>query len=421
MRFIDFFAGIGGFRKGMEMAGHECVGHCEIDKFADKSYRAMHEVKEGEWYAADIRAVEPGDLPEADCWCGGFPCQAFSIAGKRGGFEDMRGTLIFEIFRLAAERKPEIIFLENVKGLLNHDGGRTFGTILNGFWKLGYDVQWELLNSKNFGVPQNRERVFIVGSLGKGSRRKIFPITKANGKTIKQIIGGSQGYRVYDTDGLSATLASEAGGMGAKTGLYIIGRDGQQKNKDYVSCLTGGGHSGGNHSDMDLLVEYEVRDTKNEWPGANPKWNKNVLPTILASHCKEPMLVRPVLTPDRLEKRQNGRRMKEDGEPMFTLTAQDRHGVMITEPSGIYTQTSENFRRPPLKGLSRCLKANMHDAGVVVQNRIRRLTPRECFRLQGFPDEYFDRATEVNSDSQLYKQAGNSVSVPVIYEIAKRL
>ena len=137
MKFIDFFAGIGGFRLGMEMAGHECVGHCEIDKFADRSYRAMHDVKEDEWYADDICRVEPGELPEADIWTGGFPCQAFSIAGKRRGFEDMRGTLIFEIFRLAAERKPKILFLENVKGLLNHEGGEPSESSSMDFGNLG--------------------------------------------------------------------------------------------------------------------------------------------------------------------------------------------------------------------------------------------------------------------------------------------
>lgn len=123
MRFIDFFAGIGGFRLGLEMAGHTCVGHCEIDKFANASYMAMHKPKESEWYASDITRVMPGDLPEAEIYCGGFPCQAFSIAGNRRGFEDTRGTLFFEIMRLAKERQPKYIFLENVKGLLNHDGG----------------------------------------------------------------------------------------------------------------------------------------------------------------------------------------------------------------------------------------------------------------------------------------------------------
>ena len=123
MTFFDFFSGIGGFRLGMEMAGHECVGHCEIDKYANMSYKAMHHPKETEAEFGDIRTIDPWDLPECDIYCGGFPCQSFSIAGKRGGFEDTRGTLFFEIMRLAKARHPRYIFLENVKGLLNHKGG----------------------------------------------------------------------------------------------------------------------------------------------------------------------------------------------------------------------------------------------------------------------------------------------------------
>jgi DNA (cytosine-5)-methyltransferase 1 len=385
MKFIDFFSGIGGFRLGMEMNGHECVGHCEIDKFADKSYRTMHDVKEGEWYASDIRAVEPGDLPEADCYCGGFPCQAFSVAGKRGGFEDTRGTLFFEVMRLAAVRKPKYIFMENVAGLLSHDGGKTFGTILNALGELGYWYEYQVLNSKNHGVPQNRERVFIIGHLGGYSGGKIFPIIGGNSETLKQIVGGSQADRVYDIGGVSCTLASEGGGGGAKTGLYLINKNrGEITFRDDFNCLDANYYKG--------LDSHQARTGVLE--------------------------VRPVLTPDRSEKRQNGRRMKEPGGGMFTLTAQDKHGVAI---SGIYTNDSPNFHSGPLEGLSRTLKANKHDAAITDGVKIRRLTPRECFRLQGFPDTYFDRAAAVNSDSQLYKQAGNSVTVNVIYEIAKRL
>lgn len=175
MRFIDFFAGIGGFRLGMEMAGHTCVGHCEIDKYADKSYRAMHSPGEDEWYAADITDVRPEDVPDADCYCFGFPCQSFSIAGKRGGFDDTRGTLFFEVMRIAKERKPRILFAENVKGLLSHDKGNTFETIITTMEELGYSVEWQVLNSKYF-VPQNRERVFIIGHLGGIRGREVFPI-----------------------------------------------------------------------------------------------------------------------------------------------------------------------------------------------------------------------------------------------------
>ena len=181
MRFLDFFSGIGGFRLGMEMAGHTCVGHCEIDKFADRSYRAMHNVKESEWYANDITRVEPEELPEADCYCFGFPCQAFSIAGKRRGFEDTRGTLFFEVMRLARERKPRLLFAENVRGLLSHEGGQTFGVIVSTMDELGYDVEWQVLNSKHFGVPQNRERVFIVGYLRGTGGRKVFPVRCGDG------------------------------------------------------------------------------------------------------------------------------------------------------------------------------------------------------------------------------------------------
>ena len=201
MRFIDFFSGIGGFRLAMEMAGHTCVGHCEIDKYADASYRMMHVVTEeqrseieklpkgervneirkeqylnGEWYADDIRSVEPSDLPEADVYCFGFPCQSFSIAGARRGFEDTRGTLFFEVMRLAKERHPEYLFAENVSGLLSHDGGGTFETIIRTMEELGFCCEWQVLNSRYY-VPQNRERVFIIGHLGGISGREIFPVT----------------------------------------------------------------------------------------------------------------------------------------------------------------------------------------------------------------------------------------------------
>ena len=201
MKFIDFFSGVGGFTRGMELAGHECVGHCEIDKWAEASYRSMHTITEaqrehlltlpkskrvdeilkgeylnGKWYANDICRVRPTDVPEADCYCFGFPCQSFSIAGHRRGFEDTRGTLFFEVMRIAKERHPKILFAENVTGLLNHSRGGTFQTIITTMAELGYACEWQVLNSRYFGVPQNRERVFIVGHIGTDSKRKVFPI-----------------------------------------------------------------------------------------------------------------------------------------------------------------------------------------------------------------------------------------------------
>lgn len=352
MKFLDLFAGIGGFRLGMEMAGHECVGYVEIDKFARKSYEAMYDTK-GEWTAHDITKVPDDDIRhfrgQVDVICAGFPCQAFSIAGKRKGFEDTRGTLFFEIARFANIIRPRYLFLENVKGLLNHDNGNTFETILRVLDELGYDAEWDVLNSKDFGVPQNRERVFIIGHLRGASTRKVFPITGESSEIDCNVVGKlalpgkDQWNRVYSTDGLSPTLTTMQGG---RQEPKIIDDQGRRNKK------------------LKLL---------------------DICPTLRReTHGNEQKVVQAVLTPDREEKRQNGRRMKEPGEPMFTLTAQDRHGV------------SDGYR-------------------------IRKLTPKECWRLQGFPDELFEKAAKVNSDSQLYKQAGNSVTVNVIYEIAKKL
>ena len=279
MRFIDFFAGIGGFRLGLEMAGHECAGHCEIDKFANKSYMAMHEPKEGEWYADDIRRVGADELPEVDMWCGGFPCQSFSVAGKRRGFEDMRGTLIFEIFRLAAERKPNLILLENVRGLLNHDGGNTFRTILMGFWELGYDVEWEVLNSKRW-VPQNRERIFIVGYLGGSRGRKVFPIRQGSGKADE--LSGP----------VANTLITRATADANET--YVVENQQQTQEMRQIAQLYG--------------TEAEPN------PQAGRIYDKDGISPCLDTCTggnRMPKVAVPVLTPNRPEKRQNGRRLKK--------------------------------------------------------------------------------------------------------------
>lgn len=400
MKFLDLFAGIGGFRLGLEQAGHECVGFCEIDKFARQSYKAIHNT-EGEREYHDITTVSNEEWRTlrgtVELICGGFPCQAFSIAGKRKGFlDETRGTLFFEIARAAEQIKPRTLFLENVRGLLSHDKGRTFRTIISTLDELGYDAEWQILNSKNFGVPQNRERVFIIGHLRGERGREVFPITRENSGAIKRIVNGkeSHGHSTYDVfgvDGICATLLS--------------------------------------------------RDYK------DPK-----------------QIAIPVLTPDRAEKRQNGRRFKKNGDPMFTLTAQDRHGVAVKEATkkgfaianlgdsiNLSVPNSKTRRGRVGKQVAQTLDTSCNQA-VIVQKprgfnkggehevaptlssnswhennllksgiRIRKLTPRECWRLQGFPDWAFDKAQEVNSNSQLYKQAGNSVTVPVIYEIARRI
>ncbi len=312
LKFFDLFAGIGGFRLGMERAGHECIGSCEWDKHARETYKKNF----GSYPEYDdAKDLHPQSLPYFDVLCAGFPCQAFSIAGKRLGFEDTRGTIFFEIARIAKEKRPPYLFLENVRGLLSHDKGRTFDTIISTLDEMGYDAEWQVLNSKYF-VPQNRERIFIIGHLRGQRARQVFPLgdyDKETNRQIKKLNQARQGYRVYDTSGIGQTLAANAGGLGAKMGLIAI----------------------------------------------------------------------PTLTPDREEKRQNGRRFKEDGEPAFTLNTQDRHGIFDG-------------------------------------TRIRKLTPLECERLQGFPDGWtkYGHNDTLVSDTQRYKMCGNAVTVSVVQYIA---
>ncbi|EME3183143.1 DNA cytosine methyltransferase [Enterococcus faecalis] len=395
MKFLDLFAGIGGFRLGMESAGHECIGFCEIDKFARTSYKAIHDAT-GEVEMHDITTISDEfirGIGSVDVICGGFPCQAFSIAGKRKGFEDTRGTLFFEIARFASILRPRYLFLENVKGLLNHEGGATFETILRALDELGYDVEWQVLNSKDY-VPQNRERVFIIGHLRGERTRKVFPLEKKNGTTAKnnikpinnskktrELLNFDSTNRFYDVNGISPCLNTMQGGD-REPKIAVVGNVNP----------SGSGMNGQVYSSNGLA------------------------PTLTTNKGEGAKIAIPVLTPDRVEKRQNGRRFKDDGEEMFTLTAQDKHEVAIIQKSRGYNDGGIYKVAPTVTSNS------WHENNFLKDSiRIRKLTPRECWRLQGFPDWAFDKAKEVNSDSQLYKQAGNSVTVPVIADIASRL
>ena len=412
MKFIDLFSGIGGFRLGMQQNGHECVGHCEIDKYADASYRAMHNVKESEWYANDITKVTDEFIRHnlrdrnIEVICAGFPCQSFSIAGKRRGFEDTRGTLFFDVCRFAKILRPKYLFLENVRGLLSHDNGNTFETILAALADIGYDAEWEVYNTKRW-LPQNRERVFIIGHLRESSGRKIFPLP-------------------------------EDGRQTDETNIIQVGNV-HQEDRQRINPHTGRVYSA---------------------DGICPCLN------TMGGGGLEPKIAIPCLTPNRAEKRQNGRRFKEDGDDMFTLTAQDVHGVMVKEATkqgysiakegdsiNLAVPGSKTRRGRVGKGIANTLDTSCNQ-GVMIPShipgpqdvnntlrasgdqtptpkhnfdtiydgvRIRRLSPLECWRLQGFPDALFYKAQTITSDSQLYKQAGNSVSVPVIKAIAERI
>ena len=248
MKFIDWFAGIGGFRRGMELAGHECVGFCEFDKFAVASYTAMHlctpaqieylkklprkerlkeilkeEYRNGEWYADDIRRVYAGDIPCADCWCFGFPCQDISVAGAQRGFTGNRSSLFFRVMYLVSqlkeEDKPAYLFIENVRNLLSVNGGWDFARLLIEMERCGYDAEWQLINSADY-VPQNRERVFIVGHLRSRRTAEIFPIAHAARKADIQQVAHMNGknreninqYRVYSKKGIAPCLTDMSGG-----------------------------------------------------------------------------------------------------------------------------------------------------------------------------------------------------------------
>lgn len=250
MRFIDLFAGVGGFRRGMESAGHECVGFCEIDKYAVMSYTAMHlatdaqldylqslpfrqrqkeilkeEYRNGEWYASDINTIRADDIPDAECWCFGFPCQDISVAGRQEGFTGDRSSLLFTVLRLLREKgdgKPRWLFCENVKNLLSINAGWDFARVLFEMDDIGYDVEWQVIDSQHHGVPQHRERIFLVGHLRGTCTGQVFPIPEPIGQD--QIHGVAQvgmcqsdrhnpnQWRVYDPSGIAPTLTGSMGG-----------------------------------------------------------------------------------------------------------------------------------------------------------------------------------------------------------------
>jgi len=211
MKYLSLFSGIGGFELGIGKRA-ECIGFSEIDKYAIQIYKKHFNHKN----YGDITKIIAKELPDFDLIVGGFPCQSFSIAGKRLGFKDTRGTLFFDIARIIKEKRPKYLLLENVKGLLSHDNGRTFRTILSTLNELGYDIQWQVLNSKNFGVPQNRERVFIVGHIRGEPRPKVFPIKGKDITVDKNIFFDESQWRregkLREYKGMSPSLNTAGGG-----------------------------------------------------------------------------------------------------------------------------------------------------------------------------------------------------------------
>ncbi|MCF6161957.1 DNA (cytosine-5-)-methyltransferase [Furfurilactobacillus milii] len=422
LKFLDLFAGVGGVRLGMEQAGHSCVGWVEWDKFARKSYIAIHK-PDGEFTEKDINDVASQELPKADCWCFGFPCQDISLAGKQGGFTNgKRSSLFFKatglIKELKEEDKPSYLFIENVKNLLSINKGWDFAKLLIEMDEIGYDCEWDVLDSAEV-VPQHRERVYIVGHLRGRRTRQVFPITgedrSVDSESSKINVAGSYRPDTYH-------------GHGERYKVFADGLMPTLQATDYKQPKAIAVNQIGN-----------IMDTKyfngNPQPGRVYSTN-GLAPTLstMQGGGREPKIAIPVLTPDRLNKRQNGRRFKTNGEPMFTLDTQDRHGVLIKNATakgyqeavsgdGINLSQAESKTQRGRVQPQRAHTLMTNGSEGVLNNdmRIRKLTPRECWRLQTFPDYLFDRAQKVNSNSQLYKQAGNSVTCEVVHRIAEKM
>jgi len=352
--FIDLFSGIGGFRLGLERVGFKCVWSCDNDEHANQIYTKHFGTKNH--HAGDVRQVDAEGIPNHDLLCAGFPCQAFSIAGKRKGFEDTRGTLFFEICRIAEAKKPPLLLLENVRGLLSHDEGFTFQVILESLEELGYWVEWQVLNSRHFGVPQNRERVFIIGHLGERGGREVFPI--------------------------------------AGSPKVAVGEP--QKSEEQVSTCIDGSYSKGadKHGQRTLIAVVKSKSQTNRI--YSPRGLSPTIPTPCGGR-HIPIIKVGNIFPSR----------HEAGD--------------ILDPRGI----SETLRPMGPRGSSKVQAPKILEMQYGTDRpidpspdmRIRRLTPTECERLQGFPDGW----TEGVSDTQRYKLLGNAVTVPVIEFLGARI
>lgn len=405
IKYLDMYSGIGGFRSALDaVGGFECVGYCEIDKFAKEAYETLYDTK-GEMYFEDARNINPDDLPDIDLICAGFPCQSFSLAGKQRGFDDTRGTLFFEVARVAAAKRPALLYLENVQNLLSHDKGWTFETILEVLDDIGYDVSWTVLNSANFGVPQSRNRVFITGFLRGRCAGEIFAFSQANPKTLKQRLPGREGNRVYDSNGLAITLTSSAGGFGGRTGLYIL----PIKSKTKIGYQFA-------HSGDSINTAYANNNTRRGRVGegiAHTETTTATLAVYLIDMNPSPQLTELARC---ITARQDSGISNRKGEHSAVLViVKEITPDEIKELNGINAEESNTDKTAGVIILS-----DEEDNQYIAY--IRKLTPKECWRLQGFTDEQFNKVKAIGmSDSQLYKMAGNAVTVPAVFAISREL
>ena len=479
MKFIDFFSGVGGFTHGMELAGHECIGHCEFDKYAEASYRSMHTITDkqreylltlplrqrqkeilkdeylnGEWYANDVRRVIADDIPRAECWCFGFPCQDISIAGHQHGFKGNRSSLFFRITnlieQLKEEDRPNTLFIENVRNLLSVNRGLDFARLLVELDKIGYDAEWEVINSKHHGVPQNRERVFIIGHLRGTSRREVFPLEESSGENcIKQIgkMETSSGrdnpnqYRVYDPKGIGPCLGT-CGGGGLEPHIIepfrVVKTSSKLQKIDIANCLTAKEDRGvskqGPSGTAIAIPIVQGTPFGIDKSCINPQ-TLDIANCITAredSGVKNHQAEGTAISVQLSDKSVDGEiKVKQATKKGYTIAGKgDSINLAVPNSTTRRGRVGEKVAQTLYTSCNQGVVVELYDDCSVWATwskkynchlAIRKLTPRECFRLQGWEDEYFERAEHLNSNNQLYKQAGNGVTVNVIKHIAERM
>ena len=414
---------------GFEQVGHECVGHVEWDKYAQASYAAIYGQGREEEYANefngwDITTIAGADLPRADLWNFGAPCQDFSMAGKRAGLGGERSSLVQEVFRLyretAEENRPTYLIYENVKGMLSSNGGRDFLAIITEMESLGFVVEWGMLNSKYWGVPQNRERVFTVGTR----------IDKWKGPIMQDLLlqQEANGVQTKLRDVLEDSVDDKYYLAQEKTERLVMQMDNRNKADDQIKIL---GHRKGYRRNTQVFDESGLTETLDTGMGGG-RGHYTMEPQVIdiqvlgnvgnTGYGAEDVLGIDGISKTLLSRDYKGPKQILEGLPIKEATRQGYDIATEGDLVNLQYPDSTTRRGRVGKGLANTLQATSDsNQGVVENYRIRKLTPKECWRLQGFPDWAFELASGACSDSQLYKQAGNSVSVPVIAAIAERL
>lgn len=425
---------------------HEVVFACEIDKYARKSYEAIHEANQ---MFEDMTSDEfHSNAGYSDLFIGGIPCQAFSLAGKRLGELDKRGLLFYDFYKYVNNKQPKLFIIENVKGLLSDAGGKTFsnwqhllGDCVNGHRQmfnhhdsLGYNLYWTTLNTKDFGLPQNRERVFLVGirpDVDDNSFR--FPIGWKLDKRLKDVLETEVDEKYYLSDKLINWITQHREKRGS-SGKHIF--DGSEH---HIGCVTARYHKTGAEDNYIKVSEatkqgFAIAEPDDSINLSNPnsetrrgrvgKQLANTLDTDCNQAVVEPICVamrgrNPNNPYDRTAGSPTEQRLEPNSQGITNTITSVQKDNLICDPTILQTNLSGEVFENDYAGTLRAGASSNYQ--LVKTSRIRRLTPLECWRLQGFPDDAFYKAKEVNSDTQLYKQAGNSISTSVIGAILKNL